>query len=192
MRRRPRYPTTVRGGRSIPLLAVFTMLLAACGSGMEKVDHFDPRPNPPDNIVRNAHVRRSENGKLQLLMDAPVIEQYSGDSARTVYPEGVYARFFNGPDEPTAILRARHAVQYDRLNITLVRDSVVIIDLRSNDTTYLQDLIWDAGQHRIYSEHPLRSVNGQRVTIGDAFESDDNMQSPQIIHQRGTVEWKEE
>ena len=179
-----------RGGRFLPLLALF-VLLAACGNELEKIPSFDDRM-PPDNVVKDATIRRSEYGKLQLLMEAPVIERYSQNETRTVYPQGIRARFFNGPDNPTAILSARYAEQQESRNITLVRDSVVIIDLRSGDTTYLQDLTWDANQHRIYSNNPVRSVNGSRVTVGDSFESDDNLQEPHIIHQRGTVEWKED
>lgn len=159
---------------------------------MEKIKVFDDRNAPPDNVLKKAHIQRSESARLQLMMDAPLIERYSNPEPRTLYPRGVKVTFYSGADNPTAVLTARRAVQYEKRNVTEVRDSVVIIDFRSHDTTYLEELIWDAGQHRIYSEKPIRSVNGPRVTLGDGFESDDGMQSPQIIHQRGTVEWKED
>ena len=174
-----------------PLLAVVIVVAAACGNDMEKIKISD-RGTPPDNVIKEARIRRSENGRLQLLMEAPIIERYGTPERKTVYPQGLTARFFNGVDNPTAILTARYAEQQEDRSITLVRDSVVIVDLRSGDTTYLQELTWDANMHQIYSHQPLRSVNGARVTWGDGFESDDNMQSPQIIHQRGTVEWRED
>ena len=74
----------------------------------------------------------------------------------------------------------------------MVRDSVVIIDLRSGDTVYLKNLTWNQAEHRIYSDTSLWSKNGQRLTYGDRFESDDSLHSPVIIHQRGTLEWKED
>ena len=159
---------------------------------MEKIKLFDDRQTPPDNVLKEARVQRSESASLQLQMEAPLIERHSVPEPRTLYPQGVKITFFSGADNPTAVLTARRAVQYEKRSITEVRDSVVIIDLRSHDTTYLDELIWDASQHRIYSDKPIRSVNGPRVTIGDGFESDDGMQSPQIIHQRGTVEWRED
>jgi hypothetical protein len=73
-----------------------------------------------------------------------------------------------------------------------LRDSVVIVDLQNGDTVYLQDLIWNQLQHRVYSDKPLRSKNGARITLGDRFDSDDEFREPHIIHQRGTLEWKEE
>ena len=101
-------------------------------------------------------------------------------------------RFFDGYNHPTGILTARYAMTYDKQDITIVRDSVVIIDLQRGDTIYLKDLTWNAMEHRVYSENPLRSKNGKRITLGDSFESDDEFREPHIIHQRGTLEWKEE
>ena len=87
---------------------------------------------------------------------------------------------------------ALYAVQYDKRQIVMVRDSVVIIDLQNGDTVYLIDLIWRQAEHRIFSNNPLRSKNGPRITLGDRFESDDAFKQPHIIHQRGTLGWKEE
>ena len=183
-----RFTTQVRS-------SVLALLLAACmtgcGNDMDKIQFFD-RQTLQDNTLKGVDVQRSENGHLQMLMQTPYVEQYSKPEAKTVYPQGVYMRFFDGYDHPTATLRARYAVSYDKRDYMMVRDSVVIIDLRSGDTTFLDELTWDATQHRIFSEKPLRSQNGPRVTYGDGFESDENMLSPQILHQRGTIEWKEE
>lgn len=152
---------------------------------------FEPQ-SLPDNTIHNATVRRSENGRLQMIMTAPLIEQFSKPDPKTVYRKGVFMRFFDRSNKPTATLRARYAATFENRDIMLVRDSVVIVDFRTGDTVYLQDLTWNAAEHRIYSEKPLRSKNGRRITLGDSFESDDALQSPQIIHQRGTIEWKEE
>lgn len=165
--------------------------MSACGNDIEKIRMFE-RQELPDNTIRNARIQRSEEGKLQLLMTAPLVVQYSKPEPKTEYPEGVEMHFYSGVDNPTGIVRARYAVQYDQRDLTQLRNSVVIIDLRQGDTVYLQDLTWNAQEHRVYSDKPLRSKNGQRVTYGDSFESDDQFLTPHIIHQRGTLEWTEE
>lgn len=180
--------TQARGGATALLLAC---LLTSCGNDIEKTKMFE-RKELPESTIRNAHIQRSEEGRLQLLMEAPIIEKYSKPEPKTVYKGGVKMRFFDGYNNPTGTLTARYAINYEKRDLTMVRDSVVIIDLQRGDTIYLQDLIWNAMEHRIYSEHPLRSKNGQRITLGDSFESDDEFKEPRIIHQRGTIEWKEE
>lgn len=165
--------------------------IVGCGNDIEKVKMFE-RQELPDNTIRQARIQRSEKGKLQMLMWAPLIEQYSKPEAKTEYPQGVFARFYDGYKKPTATLKARYAVSYDKRNVTTVRDSVVIIDLQRGDTVYLKDLTWDRMAHRVYSDNPVRSKNGDRVTFGDSFESDDAFRTPLIVHQRGTMEWTEE
>ena len=166
-------------------------LLASCGNDIEKTKIFEPQ-SLPDNTIRNAHSQRSENGKLQMLMTAPLVEQYSQPEPKTEYREGVYIQFFNGYNHATGTLRARYAATYDKREEMIVRDSVVIIDFQRGDTIYLHNLTWNQLQHRVYSDTLVRTKNGPRVTYGDRFESDDAFESPQIFHQRGTIEWKED
>ncbi len=165
--------------------------IVGCGNDIEKVKMYEPQ-ELPDNTIRQARIQQSEKGKLQMLMWAPLIEQYGAPKSQTVYPEGVFARFYDGYKKPTATLKARYAISYDGRDEMMVRDSVVIIDLQRGDTVYLQDLTWNRQEHRVYSDKPVRSKNGERVTYGDSFESDDAFRSPVIVHQRGTLEWMEE
>ena len=178
----------IRSGAAALLL---TCLLSACGNDIEKTKIFEPQ-SLPDNTIKNARIQRSENGRLQLVMTAPLVEQYSQPEAMTEYREGVDMHFFDGYQRPTGILRARYAVSYDKREVMEVRDSVVIIDLQRGDTIYLHNLTWNQLEHRIHSDTTIRTKNGPRITIGDRFESDDAFESPKIFHQRGTIEWKEE
>ena len=72
------------------------------------------------------------------------------------------------------------------------RNNVVVIDYNSGDTTYMESIVWDKNEKRIYSDKPIKSVNGGRITYGDGFESDESFKNPQILRQRGTLEWNEE
>lgn len=189
---RHRKHSTVRSGsQRLLLLAVCMELLSSCVGNIDKIDFLNTG-NPPDQTIKNAHIQRSSSAKLQLIMDAPVIEKYSKPEAKTLYPKGVKLQFFDASGKPKATLSARYAISYDSKQIMMARDSVVIIDLNSRDTSYLEELTWNSAEHRIYSDKPLRSVNGARVTYGDGLESDENFTNPLILHQRGTIEWKEE
>lgn len=165
--------------------------IVGCGNDIEKVKMFEPQELPA-GIIRQARIQQSENGRLQMLMWAPVIEQYDRPRSETVYPQGIFARFYDGYNKPTATLKARYAISYDGRDEMMVKDSVVIIDLQRGDTVYLHNLTWNRMEHRVYSDQPVRSKNGDRVTYGDSFESDDEFRSPKIVHQRGTLEWTEE
>ena len=179
----------VRSGAAIALL--LACLLSGCGNDIEKTKLFEPH-TLPDNTIKNARIQRSEQGRLQLIMTAPLVEQYSVPEPKTEYRKGVDMQFYDGYQHPTGKLRARYAISYDKREMMQVRDSVVIIDLQRGDTIYLHNLTWNQLEHRVYADTTVRTKNGPRVTIGDRFESDDAFESPQIYHQRGTIEWKED
>ena len=157
---------------------------------MKDIERFE-RKNPPDQEVKNAHVWRSEEGKPQLELDAPTIVQYRQPDTRTVYPDGVKLRFFNSERRVTTLIQAKKATSFDDKNILTANDSVVVIDYTNGDTVYLEDITWESDNDIIYSHHPVRAVNGNRVTYGDGFTSDGDMTNLRITRQRGTIEFED-
>ena len=182
-----------RAGIALPLLAtcLSMALLAAC--------HSDRNVMPEDHgdmviqEVHDAHVRRSEYGNLQLELDAPIIQKYEKPKAKTLYKsdrgQRVQLRLYGDHRNIRSIIEASYAISFDDLDIMEAHDSVVVIDFSNGDTIYLEDLIWNSNEDRIYSDHPVRAKNGKRVTEGDGFVSDQRMENMQIIHQRGIIEF---
>lgn len=157
---------------------------------MNEISRFE-RHTPPDQEVKQAHIRRSERGRLQVELDAPLIRQYKEPAARTIYPQGVELRFYDENRNIKSSIRADKAVSYDDRNIMKATDSVVVIDYASGDTIYLDDIIWRDDEDVIFSNHPVRAVNGNRVTYGDGFVSDEQMTNLRITRQRGVIEFEE-
>lgn len=166
-------------------------LLEGCSNDIEKIKFFE-RKEMPYQVINNANMIRSEAGDLQMIMEAPIIEVYQRPEAKTICPKGVKLHFYDAQGKEKAFLRANYGISYDDRKYMEIKKNVVIIDYRSGDTSYLKDLVWNQGEHRLYSKHSVRSVNGQRVTMGDSFESDENFDNPRIMHQRGTVLFDED
>ena len=165
-------------------------LLSACSGDMKDIERFE-RQNPPDQEITQARIRRSEQGRLQAEIDAPSIVRYSQPSACTVYPKGVDLRFYDEQRRPKTTIHANYAISYDDRNIMKARDSVVVIDYSNGDTVYLEDLVWRDNEDIVFSNHPVRAVNGKRVTYGDGFVSDEQMSNLRITRQRGVIEFQE-
>ncbi len=157
---------------------------------MESIERFSKKEQP-DQQLTVAHIRRSEYGKLQLELNAPLILQYHKPEAKTVYPKGAKLCFFDDEGIIRTSIEGRYAISFDDRNIMKARDSVVVIDYVHGDTIYLNDIIWKSDEDLIYSNHPVRSVNGQRKTYGDGFVSDQRLENLHITRQRGTIEFQE-
>lgn len=175
------------------VLSLFFVLLFlwSCSNDMGKVKFFD-RQKLPEQMLYNSDITHSENGHVQMRMTAPIVAQYTSPERKTIYPEGVKMVFFNEVLQKTASVVAKYAATYDDKGLSMAKDSVVIIDFNTHDTIFLQDLIWSKNEGRVYSRHLVEAHNGQRVTYGDGFESDDAFDNLKIIHQRGTIEVKDE
>lgn len=145
--------------------------------------------------VRDAQIHRTENGTLQLRLTAPLIQKYERPVAKTLYRsvggKRVSMTLYEDGVRMKTYIEAGEAISYDDRDIMEAYDSVVVIDYNAGDTIYLQDLIWNSAEDRIYSEHPVRAKNGNRITLGDGFVSDQRMENMQIIRQRGIIEFED-
>lgn len=157
---------------------------------MKDIERFD-RQTPPDQQIKEARIHRSEQGHLQVEIDAPLITRYSQPSARTLYPRGVDLRFYDEGGRLKTTIHADHATSYDDRNIMKASDNVVVVDYSNGDTIYLEDIVWRDDDDIIFSNHPVRAVNGNRVTYGDGFASDEQMTDLRITRQRGVIEFSE-
>lgn len=169
----------------------FLGLLLSCSGDMNDIRRFE-RQNPPDQEVKAAHVRRSEQGRLQMELDAPLIRRYSDPSPLTHYPKGVDLRFYDAGHRIKTAIHADQAISYDDRKIMKATENVVVIDYGTGDTVYLEDIIWRDDEDIVFSNHPVRAVNGNRVTLGDGFVSDEQMSNLRITHQRGVIEFNDE
>ena len=166
-------------------------LASACSNDMDTIRFFE-RKEMPLQTLSGAEILRSKSGDVQVRLTAPEINRYDGDNARTEYPKGVRVDFFDANKRVKSTLSAKYAIDSDRKNQIIARNNVVIIDYQTGDTTYMETLVWDRNEKRIFSNNPLMSVNGQRVTYGDGFVSDEKLENPRILRQRGTIEFDEE
>lgn len=170
---------------ALPCFALLCSLLLSCHNDMEKIMLFD-RKNIPQQALDSVRVLRSNFGNRQMSLTAPYVVMLDKPEKMTVFPRGFDMHIYDG-DFVVADIRADSATSIDSKKVIKAHRNVVIVDHRSGDTTYLDSIVWESASHFIYSRAPVKSVNGQRVTYGEGFESDDNFTAPQIFRQRGTM-----
>lgn len=167
------------------------LTLAACRNDMEKIAMFDPQ-NLPQQRIEEVRVWRSENGSRQMELTAPLVESYVTPEKKTVYPHGFAMQIFDDHGKLSAFVTGDSAVQREEKKMVEAYGHIVIIDYSTGDTSYLMSLIWDSGEHLVYSNDPVKSVNGDRVTYGDGFTSDDEFREPIIRGQRGRLTFEDD
>lgn len=188
--RNPKKSYSGSKSRALLLSVLFCVAASACSNDIEKIRFFDQK-NLPTQTVKEATIRRSTSGNVQMVMTTPLVQKFTTPDNRTLYPEGLQVEFLNPDGSKRANLWASRAEELTDNNLIQAHDSVVIVDYENGDTVYLKSLTWNRSEGRMFSNDLIRSVNGNRLTYGDGFESDDQFTNPQIFHQRGTLEWNE-
>lgn len=174
-----------RARGTLPCFVLLLVLTMSCRNDMDKVLEFDPKQYPQQNLD-SVRAVRSLGGKRQMVLKSSKVVVFDQPEKKTVYPHGIDMQLFSG-DVITASITADSAISMDERKLVEAYGNVVIIDYRSGDTSYLNSIVWNSAEHSIFSNDPVRSVNGTRVTYGDGFRSDDEFTTPQILHQRGTM-----
>lgn len=174
-------------------LSLVAFIASGCNGSLQSIPD---RSDSADQELVDAHVHRTDAGHLQLELDSPRISKYERPLAKTLYRsaggEQVKMRFFDENNGQLKIsIAADSAISFDDRNIMEAHGNVVVVDYKSGDTIYLLDLIWSSDEDRIFSDNPVRARNGNRLTEGDGFTSDERMENLQIIHQRGVIEFND-
>ncbi|MDR0970853.1 MAG: LPS export ABC transporter periplasmic protein LptC [Bacteroidales bacterium] len=174
------------------LISVFSFLCFFSCENKTKNKISQKKDNSPSQIIKQAHIFRSQNGEVEVEIKSPLIQSYEGDSARMIFPKGVKVKFFNEDMTIKSTLVANYAINYNNSNKVYLRDSIVIINYNNEDTIYCQDLIWDRDLKIVSSEKKVQRNSASGIAYGDGFISSENMDSVRIKNHRGIQVVKED
>ncbi|MDD4529632.1 MAG: LPS export ABC transporter periplasmic protein LptC [Bacteroidales bacterium] len=140
----------------------------------------------PTQIVKFADILRSQNGKVEVQIKAPIVYNYDGDSARMAFPKGLKVWFYNKDLSLKSTLIAKYAITYNNSNKVFLKDSIEIVNYNNKDTIYCKELIWDKNLKTITSDKEVRRQSLSGIAYGDGFQSNEQMDSVRIKNLRGT------
>lgn len=169
----------------------FCVLSVSCDRNAKKTAK-DSMSGKPSQIVKDAHLLRSVNGVVDVELFSDLIQVYSGDSAKMCFPKGINMIFLNQDLSTKATLRADYAVNYKWSEVYYIRDSVVIIDYRQQDTFYCRDLFWIKDSAMLRTDLPIRHHSASGIDFGSGLRARDNFDSIMIMNPYGTQTVEEE
>ena len=140
----------------------------------------------PTQIVKFADILRSQNGKVEVQIKAPIIYNYDGDSARMEFPKGLKVWFYNNDLTVKSTLVAKYAINYNNSNKVYLRDSIQIINYKEKDTIFCKELVWDKTLKTKVSDKEVMRSSLSGIAYGDGFQGNEQMDSIRIKNPRGT------
>lgn len=146
----------------------------------------------PTQIIKNANLLRSTNGIVDTQLKAENIEVYnSTDSNKMIFPKGLQVNFLNPDKSIKAYLSSLYA-ESQQNNTYYLKDSVIIINYKDQDTFYCKDLYWIKDSAIVRTHKKVRRHSETGIDYAQGLQATDNFDSIKVEKPYGTQKIKEE
>lgn len=129
----------------------------------------------------------SQAGRVKARLTAPVMLRAQADTISIEFPKTLHVDFFDSSMKVESWLDARYGKYFENFNKVLLRDSVVVINIKG-DTLSTDELWWDQNQRKFYTDKQVRiSTINKRIYGGEGLEAGQDMSWYTIKKPTGTV-----
>ena len=173
------------------LILLLSLIVFSCENKIDFIPNSDLL-TLPSLSVKDFETVYADSGRLQLILSAPLMEEYSNSEAPFYkFRSGIKVVFYDGRKEPTGSVTAMYAKYTKSSNLWELRDSVVVIN-EGNDKLETEVLYWDEPKNLIYSDRFVKITNEDQIVMGTGFESDPKLSRRKIKKVSATIYLKDE
>lgn len=162
-------------------------VLSSCGgSNLETAEKID-LSSTPVQTVDNMFVVQSENGRLQMRMEAEVMERYQNDSVSyELFPKGLSVFGYNEEGlletEITADNGRHVKVEKDDSEKWEAYGNVVVKNIINQEVMETDTLYWDRKNEKIYTDCYVKMFSPKGFMQGYGMESDQRARNSIIFN----------
>ena len=176
----------------INIIANMVMVLFSCENSLDKVKEFIDTDTINGILAYNVTITRSDSGFVQARLMAPVMHSIDGDSSILEFPKGFDAFILNRYGRTTSKIRGDYGIRYEKEEMLIAKDSVVVKNLETQETLYTETLYWNQKAKKIYTRNSVRITSPDKDIYGDSLNANESF-SQRVIHgMRATLEIDDE
>ena len=144
----------------------------SCKNDPLLVNEFFSEDEIPVEIIEKSKLIHTENGYVELEINANKIQRFIGDNSRLIFSDGFEVVFYNDSAKVISNLSARNAIVDEINNLMSATNSVVLKN--SNRKLETEHLIWDQEKKLIYTDNDVIITTDKEVIYAEGFSSDPN------------------
>lgn len=172
--------------KMIATAAAVAFVVYSCKGKLAEADSINLEETPMQ-VVDNMFIVHTENGRIQMRMEADLMERYETDTlSYELFPEG-FAVFGYTEDEllETEIVsdNARHLKYKDGRESWEAFGNVVVRNLIKQEVMETDTLYWDQKNERIYTHCYVKMYSPDGFMQGYGMESDQRARDSRIFNQ---------
>ena len=175
----------------IMAMSVITVILVSCENKIDFIPKSDLLTLPA-LTEKGFETVYTDSGKLQLVLTAPLVEEYTNTQPPYYeFKKGIKVLFYDGQASPQGKVTAKYAKYTEEDHLWELKDSVVVIN-EGNDKLETEVLYWDQQKDLIYSDRFVRITSEDEIVLGTGFESDSHLNKRKIKNVSATIYLKDE
>ena len=175
---------------SILILAIG--MLFSCSNSKKDIERITYTEDFPDETTRDAVIRFSDSAQVLVVLKAPVIDRY-GDEIEpyTEMTEGMDVVFYTDSGTVDSEISADYAKHLPEQRIIEAENNIIVKN-SVGDVLSTEQLTWDIGSQRIFSNAFVKITTADEIIYGDGLESNQEFTKYRIRHIKGIISVDEE
>ena len=171
--------------------AVWLMLLlcifASCENDLAEIKRVFDDELTAQEVMREVQILYSDSAEVRVQIESPTLVSYLDQrELRQEFPDGIVVDFFGPGKQPTSTLSAKFGVRMERDRRVVVRDSV-IWESRNGDRLETEELIWDEGSEKVFTNKFVTITRPEEIIYGYGFESNQDFTYSKIKAIEGVI-----
>jgi len=178
------------------IISVFIVLamgtLISCENSIQTVQKITAVDTLADVMATHIQYIRSDSGKLQLILQSPLLIKYGGPKAYTEFPKGFQIKFYNPSGKVISTLSANYGIRREKKGLLEARNHVVVKNMETGEQLNTESLSWDEKKGKIYSHTFVKITSPDRTIFGDSLVANQTFSKRTIYGIRGVMDIKED
>ncbi len=171
--------------RMIATAMAVAIVLYSCKGKLGEAEHLDIN-EAPVQTVDDMFIVQTENGKIQMRAEAPLMERYERDTLSfELFPKGFFVFGYDDQENlETQIVadNARHLKYKDGRESWEAYGNVVVKNLIKQEVMETDTLYWDQKNEKIYTHCYVRMYSPSGFMQGYGMESDQRARNSIIFN----------
>lgn len=174
----------------VSILLIVIPFFYSCENDISEINKISSPEDAQVEIGKKIELLYSADGKVKARLLAPELKRHRTKIPYTEMPKGLKMYFYNDSMVSESKLTAKYGITYEKSNEMIVRDSVVVINLKG-EKLETEELIWNEQTQKITSSKFVKIQTRDEIIYGDGMEANNDLTNYKIKKIRGTIHLKD-
>ena len=174
------------------MVAFVTMMLVSCENSITVIQEITKADTLSAMTAKQVIYYRSDSGRVQMQLNAPVMNHFEGKNSKIEFPEGFEAVFFDSVMQPSSSIKANYGINYESTQLMEARNDVVVENFNTKEILNTESLYWDQRKKLIFTKAFVKITSPDKVVFGDSLNATEGFDQRTIHNIRATLEIEEE